>query len=144
MSSGMIVVVILILLIVVLAFVSVRAYGITHKKLELEREERDKFERLFKFMGKWMEAEEQGSSIVQKISANGKDIVILGNNPIAQVMKSKLDKAGISYRTAEDVDSCAGAGIVLVADISRFEKWQSKLQKKGLESVSVEDLFYDK
>ena len=142
MGSGMVVMVILALLLLASVIVGVKAYSSTHQKLELEREEHDKFERLFKFMGKWMEAEENGASIAAKVQALGDDIVILGNNPMAQVLKSKLDKAGASYRVVTEVEACSGAGIVLVTDISRFSKWSKKLEKIGVKCMSVEDVFY--
>lgn len=143
MSTGLIVCLILVLVLLAVILVIAKAYSVAHKKLEHEREDHDKFERLFKFMGKWMVAEENGDSIVTKLQTMGKDIVVLGDNPVAQVLKSKLDKAGIAYRAEEEVEACAGAGIVLVTDISRYEKWRNKLDKIGVKSVSVEDVFYD-
>lgn len=142
MNTSMIVIIVLVLLLLVSIVIGAKAYSGTHKKLEIEREEHDKFERLFKFMGKWMEAEENGAAIADKVKDMDKDIVILGDNPVAQVMKSKLDKAGVSYRLETDVESCKGAGAVLVSDISRFEKWKKKLDKFGVKSVSIEDVFY--
>ncbi len=142
MNSGMIVAIILVLLLLASIITGVKAYSTTHEKLEQEREEHDKFERLFKFMGKWMEAEENGASIAAKVQALGDDIVILGDNPVAQVLKSKLDKAGVTYRAVTEVEACAGAGIVLVTDISRFSKWSKKLEKIGVKCMSVEDVFY--
>ncbi|WP_029233413.1 hypothetical protein [Butyrivibrio sp. VCB2006] len=142
MNTSMVMIIVLAMLLLVSIIVGAKAYSGTHKKLEIEREERDKFERLFKFMGKWMEAEENGASVADKIKAMDKDIVILGDNPIAQVMKSKLDKAGVSYRAETEVEACKGAEIVLVSDISRFAKWEKKLDKLGIKSVSIEDVFY--
>ncbi|MBQ3773012.1 MAG: hypothetical protein II833_01345 [Pseudobutyrivibrio sp.] len=142
MNTSIVIIVILILLLLVSVIAGVRAYGSTHQKLELEREEHDKFERLFKFMGKWMEAEEQGNSIASKVKNANKEVVVLGDNPVAQVLKSKLDKAGVSYRTETEVEACSGADLVLVTDISRFTKWSKKLDKIGVKCMSVEDLFY--
>lgn len=142
MGSGMVVTIILVMLLLASVIVGTKTYSSTHQKLELEREEHDKFERLFKFMGKWMEAEENGASIVAKVQALGNDIVILGDNPVALVLKSKLDKAGVTYRAVTEVEACAGAGIVLVTDISRFSKWSKKLEKIGVKCMSIEDVFY--
>lgn len=142
MNTSMVITVVLVLLLLVAVIVGAKTYSSTHQKLELEREEHDKFERLFKFMGKWMEAEENGASIAAKIQALGDDIVILGDNPVAQVLKSKLDKVGVTYRAVTEVEACAGAGIVLVTDISRFSKWSKKLEKIGVKCMSVEDVFY--
>lgn len=137
------IVIILMLLIIMLLFICAKGYSYLHKSLEAEREEHDKYERLFKFMGKWMEAEEKGSVITGKIAGLNKRIVILGDNPIARVLTSKLDKVGIEYRNVKSVDECTGAEVVLVADISRYEKWKKKLLNLGIESISVEDLLYD-
>lgn len=142
MNTSIVIIVILILLLLVSVIAGVRAYSSTHQKLELEREEHDKFERLFKFMGKWMEAEEQGNSIALKVKNANKEVVVLGDNPVAQVLKSKLDKSGVSYRAEIEVEACSGAGLVLITDISRFTKWSKKLDKIGAKCMSVEDLFY--
>ena len=142
--NSVVIIIILVLLLLSVIMLSVRVYSSTHNKLEAEREAHDKFERLYKFMSKWMAAEEQGSLMADKVKALNRDVVILGSDPVALVLKSKLDKAGISYRAEETVENCVGAGIVVVTDISRFEKWQHKLDKMGIESVSLEDIFYDK
>ncbi len=143
MSPSLVVIIVLAILVVLTAINGIKAYGSVHKKLEAEREEHDKFERLFKFMGKWMEAEEGDFSIAKAIGDMNKSIVVLGDNPVAQVLKSKLDKAGVSFRSAGKVEDCVEAELVLVTDISRYEKWQKKLKELGIESVSVEDVFYD-
>ena len=143
MSASLVIIIILVLLLLVVAYISARAYSSTHHKLELEREECDKFERLFKFMGKWMEAEENGKLLAAKIQALGQAIVIFGDNPIAHVLCGKLDKAGIAYRVETQVEGCTGDGLVLVADISHYEKWKNKLDKMGVKSMSIEDIFYD-
>ena len=142
MNISMIITIVLVILLVVSIAVGAKAYSSTHKKLELEREEHDKFERLFNFMGKWMETEENGTFIAAKVQELGNDIIILGDNPVALVLKSKLGKAGINYRAETEVEACAGAGIVLVSDISRFSKWSDKLEKYGVKCISVEDVFY--
>lgn len=126
--------------------IAVRSYGGTHAKLENEREEKDKFQRLFKFMGKWIEAEENGIAIADKISsrakASEKNIVILGTNPIAQALTGKLARAGLVYRNEENVDNCTEEDLVIIADISNFEIIQKKLTVKGFECASIEDIFY--
>lgn len=142
MNISMIIIIFLILLLLVFVIVNAKAYSSTHKKLEIEREEHDKYERLFIFMEKWMKDEEQGNSIAEKIKALGEGIVVLGDNPIAHVLKSKLDKAGVSYRAETEVEACAGAKVVLVTDISRFTKLSKNIGKIGVKCKSVEDVFY--
>ena len=143
MNPGLIAIIVLLIILVVVIMASLRAYSSIHAKLEAEREEHDKFERLFKFMGKWMEAEENGKLLATKIQALGQAIVILGDNPIAHVLCGKLDKAGIAYRVETQEEGCTGDGLVLVADISHYEKWKNKLDKIGVKSMSIEDIFYD-
>lgn len=130
------------ILVVMSVIIGIRAYSATHSKLEIEREEHDKYLRLFKFMGRWMVAEEQGRSIIASITSLDGDIYILGDNPISVVLRSKMDKAGVDYKFVVEADNCVGAGIVLVTDISRYEIIQHKLEKLGVRSISVEDLFY--
>ena len=143
MNVGLVIMVILLMLLLAVTVLSVKAYSDVHKKLEVEREESDKYERLFKFMGKWMEAEEKGFSISNIFREYDKEVIIFGDNPVANVLKSKLDRTGIIYRAETEPEDCTNARLVVVTDISHYEKWHKKLEKLGLETVSLEDIFYN-
>ena len=122
--------------------IGIKAYSSTHYKLEIEREEHDKYLRLFKFMGKWMVAEEQGQSIISSITRLDGEICILGDNPISVVLRSKLDKASVEYKFVTEMENCTESDVVIVTDISQYELIQGKLNDLGVKSISVEDLFY--
>ncbi|ADL33192.1 hypothetical protein bpr_I0444 [Butyrivibrio proteoclasticus B316] len=130
------------ILVALSVIIGIKAYSSTHYKLEIEREEHDKYLRLFKFMGKWMVAEEQGQSLVSSITNLDEDICILGDNSISAVLRSKLDKAGVEYKFVTEMENCIGSEVVIVTDISQYELIQGKLNDLGVKSISVEDLFY--